>query len=57
MRPDKNKALKEKCKGYIRRTTTFPQAKELAQQEGFSANFSVWISAFAEMIGKKGGLS
>lgn len=52
MRPDKNKALKEKCKGYIRRTTTFPEARELARGEGFSANFSVWISAFAEMVGR-----
>jgi len=52
-RKRKNGDLKDRCIGYIKRTATLPQAQDLAKKEGFSANTSVWLGAFAEMLGGK----
>lgn len=49
-RKDKNRALKDKCQEYIRRTKTLPDATKLGKREGFSANFAVWLSAANEML-------
>lgn len=49
-RKDPNRELKDRCVGYIRKTQTLPEAQELAKREGFSANFSVWLSAANEML-------
>jgi hypothetical protein len=51
----KNKDLRERCAGYIAKTRSLPEAQELARKDGFSANFSVWLSAAAESLkrGKK----
>jgi hypothetical protein len=50
-RKRKNGDLKDRCIGYIRRTATLPEAQALAKKDGFSANTSVWLGAFAEMLG------
>jgi len=39
-----------KCQEFIRRTRTLPQARALAAKEGFSADASVWINAWAKLI-------
>lgn len=49
-RGEKNRDLKEKCKEYIRKTRSMPEAQELAKKDRFSANTSVWMSAFGEML-------
>lgn len=49
-RDEKNRGLKEECKVYIRQTKSMPEAQALAKMKGFSANTSVWMSAFAEML-------
>lgn len=49
-RGEKNRDLKEKCKEYIRVTKSMPAAQALAKKDGFSANTSVWMSAFGEML-------
>jgi len=45
-----NKPIAEKCKLYIRKTGTLAEARALAKKDGFSANTSVWLAAFAEMV-------
>lgn len=54
-RGEKNKDLRAQCAEYIAKTRTLDEAKELAKRDGFSANFSVWASAFGESL-KKGKL-
>lgn len=49
-RGEKNRDLKEECKKYIRQTKSMPEAQALAKKAGFSANTSVWMSAFSEML-------
>jgi hypothetical protein len=49
-RGEKNRDLKEECKKYIRETRSMPAAQALAKKKGFSANASVWLSAFSEML-------
>jgi hypothetical protein len=49
-RGEKNRDLKEECKKYIRQTSSMPAAQALAKKAGFSANTSVWMSAFGEML-------
>jgi hypothetical protein len=46
----KNLAAIEECKKYIRVTHTLPEAQERGKEDGFSANTSVWLSAFAELL-------
>lgn len=53
VRKRKNGDLKDRCIEYIMRTATLPEAQELAKKEGFSANTSVWLGAFSEMLGGK----
>ncbi len=50
-RKRKNGTLKDRCIEYIKRTATLPEAQALAKKDGFSANTSVWLGAFAEMLG------
>jgi len=50
VKKDKNRSLKDECKKYIKRTTSFPEAQILAKKDGFSANASVWFSAMAELM-------
>lgn len=52
-RPRKDRSLKGRCKAYIEKTYSLPEAQELAKNDGFSANTSVWLSAFAETLGGK----
>jgi len=52
-RKRKNGALKDRCLEYIRKTATLPEAQALAKKDGFSANTSVWLGAFAEILGGK----
>jgi hypothetical protein len=49
-RGEKNRDLKEACKKYIRKTKSLPEAQALGKKDGFSANTSVWISAFGETL-------
>lgn len=49
-RGEKNRDIKEQCKEYIRKTKSMPEAQALAKKAGFSANTSVWISAFGETL-------
>lgn len=49
-RGEKNRDLKEGCKRYIRLTKSMPEAQLMAKKAGFSANTSVWMSAFSEML-------
>jgi len=51
-RGEKNRDLKEKCKEYIRVAKSMASAQALAKKDGFSANSSVWLSAFSEMLGE-----
>lgn len=52
-RKRKNGDLKDRCLEYIKKTTSLPDAQALAKKEGFSANTSVWLSAFGETLGGK----
>lgn len=49
-RGEKNRGLKERCKEYIRKTKTLPEAQAAGAKDGFSANTSIWLSAFSEML-------
>lgn len=49
-RGEKNRDLKEQCKEYIRKTKSMAEAQALAKKDRFSANASVWLSAFGEML-------
>lgn len=49
-RGEKNRDLKEGCKRYISLTSSLPAAQAMAKKAGFSANSSVWISAFSETL-------
>jgi hypothetical protein len=53
VRKGKNGDLKDRCIQYIKQTASLPEAQTLAKKDGFSANTSVWLGAFAEMLGGK----
>lgn len=50
-RGEKNKDLRARCLEYISKTRSLPEAQALAKKEGFSANFSVWVSAASAGLG------
>lgn len=52
-RKRKNGGLKDRCLQYIEKTTSLAEAQALAKKDGFSANTSVWLGAFAETLGGK----
>ena len=40
----------KKLQGYIKRTTTLPEAIKLARSENVSAPTSAWLTAFSKML-------
>ena len=41
---------REKCKEYLRRAGTIPNAMALAKRDGFRAATSAWIGALGELL-------
>lgn len=41
---------RDRCKSYIRRARTLPEAQALAKSEGFSADTSVWLTAMSHLL-------
>ncbi|KKM90114.1 hypothetical protein LCGC14_1241970 [marine sediment metagenome] len=48
--PAERRERLRKLQGYIRRARTLPDAKRLATGEGYQANTSAWLTAFAHLL-------